>query len=92
MSPRGRLAHVWPARLPPAGGTITRVPGAPSTPQGRPAHDRVHLPKNPYHAFSPAYDLDNELQQIRIVIHDMSGYIPIAMDSHRRPAARTHAA
>ena len=34
------------------------------------------LPKNPYYAFSPAYDLDNDLQQIRIVIHDISGYIP----------------
>ncbi len=37
------------------------------------------LPKNPYYAFSPAYDLDNDLQQIRIVIHDISGYIPITL-------------
>ena len=37
------------------------------------------LPKNPCYAFSPAYDLDNDLQQIRIVIHDMSGYIPTTL-------------
>ena len=30
-------------------------PGAPSTPQGRSAHDRVHLPKNPDYVFCPAY-------------------------------------
>ena len=34
------------------------------------------LPKNPCYAFSPAYDLDNELQQIRIVIHGAATFPP----------------
>ena len=34
------------------------------------------LPKNPYYAFSPAYDLDNDLQQIRIVVDDMTATSP----------------
>ena len=37
------------------------------------------LPDNPVYAFSPSYDFEDDVQQIRIVFQDMPGYIPTAM-------------
>ena len=37
------------------------------------------LPDNPVYAFTPSYELENEVQQIRIVFQDMPGYVPTAM-------------
>ena len=37
------------------------------------------LPDNPNYCFVPAYDLEDEVQQIRIVFEHMSGYIPTAL-------------
>ena len=37
------------------------------------------LPDNPIYAFTPAYEHDEQVQQIRIVFQDMPGYIPTAM-------------
>ena len=37
------------------------------------------LPDNPNYCFVPAYDIEDEVQQIRIVIEGMSGYIPTAL-------------
>ena len=36
------------------------------------------LPDNPNYCFVPAYDIEDEVQQIRIVIEGMSGYVPTA--------------
>ena len=37
------------------------------------------LPDNPNFCFVPAYDIEDEVQQIRIVIEGMSGYVPTAL-------------
>ena len=37
------------------------------------------LPDNPVYAFTPSYELEDEVQQIRIVFQDMPGYVPTAM-------------
>ena len=37
------------------------------------------LPDNPVYAFIPSYDLGDEVQQIRIVIRDIPGYIPTSL-------------
>ena len=37
------------------------------------------LPDDPNYCFCPAYDIEDEVQQIRIVIEGMSGYIPTAL-------------
>ena len=37
------------------------------------------LPDNPNYCFCPAYDIEDEVQQIRIVVEGMSGYIPTAL-------------
>ena len=37
------------------------------------------LPDNPNYCFVPAYDVEDEVQQIRIVFEDMAGYVPTAL-------------
>ena len=37
------------------------------------------LPDCPNFCFVPAYDVETEVQQIRIVIEDMAGHIPTAL-------------
>ena len=37
------------------------------------------LPDNPNYCFVPAYDIEDEVKQIRIVIEGMSGYVPTAL-------------
>ena len=37
------------------------------------------LPDTPNYCFVPAYDLKDEVQQIRIVFEDMAGYVPTAL-------------
>ena len=37
------------------------------------------LPDDPNYCFVPAYDVEDEVQQIRIVIEGMSGYVPTAL-------------
>ena len=37
------------------------------------------LPDNPNYCFVPAYDIEDEVQQIRIVIEGMAGYVPTAL-------------
>ena len=37
------------------------------------------LPDDPVYAFTPAYELSDEPQQIRIVFDGMDGYIPTAL-------------
>ena len=37
------------------------------------------LPDNPIYAFTPSYEHDEQVQQIRIVFQDVPGYIPTAM-------------
>ena len=37
------------------------------------------LPDDPVYAFTPAYDLGDEPQQIRIVFQGMTGYVPTAL-------------
>ena len=37
------------------------------------------LPDDPNYCFVPAYDIEDGVQQIRIVIEGMSGYIPTAL-------------
>ena len=37
------------------------------------------LPDDPIYAFTPAYELSDEPQQIRIVFEDMPGYVPTAL-------------
>ena len=41
--------------------------------------DSHELPDNPVYAFCPAYDFEDQVQQIRIVFQDMPGYVPTAM-------------
>ena len=37
------------------------------------------LPDNPVYAFIPSYDIEDEVQQIRIVIQNIPGYIPTSL-------------
>ena len=37
------------------------------------------LPDNPNFCFSPAYDVEADVQQIRIVIEGLSGHVPTAL-------------
>ena len=37
------------------------------------------LPDDPNYCFCPAYDIEDEVQQIRIVIEGMAGYVPTAL-------------
>ncbi|MDE0150149.1 MAG: hypothetical protein OYG32_13950 [Rhodospirillaceae bacterium] len=37
------------------------------------------LPDDPNYCFVPAYDVEDEVQQIRIVIEGMAGYVPTAL-------------
>ena len=37
------------------------------------------LPDDPNYAFCPAYDIEDDVQQIRIVFEDMEGYVPTAL-------------
>ena len=37
------------------------------------------LPDNPNYCFVPAYDVEDEVQQIRIVIKGMAGHVPTAL-------------
>ena len=37
------------------------------------------LPDEPNYCFVPAYDLEDEVQQIRIVFENMTGYVPTAL-------------
>ena len=37
------------------------------------------LPDDPNYCFCPAYDIDDEVQQIRIVFEGMEGYVPTAL-------------
>ena len=37
------------------------------------------LPDDPNYCFCPAYDVEDEVLQVRIVIEGMSGYIPTAL-------------
>ena len=37
------------------------------------------LPDNPNFCFVPAYDVEDEVQQIRIVIEGMTGHVPTAL-------------
>ena len=37
------------------------------------------LPDNPHYCFVPAYDIEDEVQQIRIVIEGIPGHIPTAL-------------
>ena len=41
--------------------------------------DAHTLPDNPVYAFTPSYDATEDVQQIRIVIRDIPGYIPTAL-------------
>ena len=37
------------------------------------------LPSEPVYAFTPAYNIPGEAQQIRIVFQDMQGFVPTAL-------------
>lgn len=37
------------------------------------------LPDNPNYCFCPSYDVGEEVQQIRIVVEGMTGFIPTAL-------------
>ena len=37
------------------------------------------LPDNPNYCFCPSYDVGDEVQQIRIVVEGMTGFIPTAL-------------
>ncbi len=37
------------------------------------------LPDEPVYAFTPAYELPDQPQQIRIVFENMTGYVPTAL-------------
>ena len=37
------------------------------------------LPDNPNFCFAPAYDVETDVQQIRIVIEGLAGHVPTAM-------------
>ena len=37
------------------------------------------LPDNPNFCFTPAYDIETEVQQIRIVIEGLAGHVPTAL-------------
>ena len=85
-----RLTHARAIRI--AGPSTTApggaVPGARGQPPGRgcrphpkesPAMTAQTLPDDPNYCFVPAYDIEDEVQQIRIVVDGMTGYIPTAL-------------
>ena len=37
------------------------------------------LPDNPHFCFAPAYDVETDVQQIRIVIEGLAGHVPTAL-------------
>ena len=37
------------------------------------------LPDDPNYCFCPAYDIEDDVQQIRIVFEGMEGYVPTAL-------------
>ena len=39
------------------------------------------IPDNPNFCFAPAYDVETEVQQIRIVIEGLAGHVPTALIS-----------
>ena len=39
------------------------------------------LPDNPNYCFVPAYDVEDDVQQIRIVIEGLAGHVPTALIS-----------
>ena len=39
----------------------------------------MQVPDNPNYCFVPAYDIEDEVRQIRIVIEGMAGYVPTAL-------------
>ena len=39
----------------------------------------IPLPDNPYYCFCPSHDLENEVQQIRLVIRGMASYVPTVL-------------
>ena len=41
--------------------------------------DSHTLPDDPVYAFTPAYDIEEEVQQIRIVFQGIPGHIPTAL-------------
>ena len=41
------------------------------------------IPDNPNFCFTPAYDVETEVQQIRIVIEGLAGHVPTALISLR---------
>ena len=58
-----------------------RPAGGPCTDpiDGDPPMTAQTLPDDPSYCFVPAYDIEDEVQQIRIVIEGMSGYVPTAL-------------
>ena len=50
------------------------------------------LPDDPNYCFVPAYDIEDEVQQIRIVIEGMSGYVPTALVALTRHPTRKKSA
>ena len=46
---------------------------------GGPAMTTYTLPDEPNYCFVPAYDIEDEVQQIRIVFENMAGYVPTAL-------------
>ena len=47
------------------------------------------LPDDLNYCFVPAYDIEDEVQQIRIVIEGMSGYVPTSLVALSVADART---
>ena len=39
------------------------------------------LPDEPNHCFAPAYDVEADVQQIRLVIEGLAGHVPNALDA-----------
>ena len=39
----------------------------------------MQVPDNPKCCFVPVYDIEDEVQQIRIVVEGMAGYVPTAL-------------
>ena len=64
-----------------AGGTCRRPAGRGCRhhPKESPAMTAQTLPDDPNYCFVPAYDIEDEVQQIRIVVDGMTGYIPTAL-------------
>ena len=77
---RRRPVHHRPRRRH-AGGTCRRPAGrgACHVPKETEAMTAYTLPDEPNYCFAPAYDLEDEVQQIRIVFENMAGYVPTAL-------------